>query len=388
MKIALTGGGTGGHFYPLIAVAEEIEKIARQKRLISPSIYYIGNKKYDKISLDKLGIDFLYCPAGKQKITKTFLSNVLNFFDMFKVLFGIFYALIALYKLYPDVVFSKGGYVAYPVCVAARFLKIPLIIHDSDSMPGRVTLRTAKSAMYIGIAFPEAEKYFSKKELEKTSLIGIPIRAELTKNANHKESGDGVKIPFKLHKNKKIILVLGGSLGASYVNDNIIDALGKLLVNFQIVHQTGKKNFEKIQKEAKIYLTNHEHIQDYHPKPFLNTYELKQMYSMADIVITRAGASTLSEISHWGIPSIIIPIPENVSRDQRSNAYAYARISGGVVIEQKNLSPGILLSQINSILLDDKLLNEKRKSALNFDKPEAAKIIANTLISILISHEK
>ena len=387
MKIALTGGGTGGHFYPLIAVAEEIEKIARQKRLISPSVYYIGNKHYDKTTLDNLGINFLYCPAGKKKLTKTLFSYISNFFDMFKILFGIFYAFIVLYKLYPDVVFSKGGYVAYPVCVAARFLKIPLVIHDSDSIPGRVTLRTAKSAMYIGIAFPEAEKYFSKNELKKTSLVGIPMRSELTKNTNSKDNSN-TEMPFGLHKNKKIILVLGGSLGASYVNDNIIDALDKLLVNFQIVHQTGKNNFEKIKKEANIYLMNHKHFKDYHPESFLNTYELKKMYSVADIIITRAGSSTLSEISHWGIPSIIIPIPETVSRDQRSNAYAYARISGGVVIEQKNLSPGILLSQINSILLDDKLLDEKRKLALNFDNPEAAKTIANTLISILISHEK
>ena len=386
MKIVLTGGGTGGHFYPLIAIAEEVEKIARTKRLISPSVYYMGDKRYDKSSLSNLGIDFLYCPAGKRRVNKSFKSAILNFFDLFKIAFSILYSTLVLYKVYPDVIFSKGGFVAYPVCKAAQFLKIPVVVHDSDSVPGRVTLSCAKFAMYIGIAFPEAEKFFSQEELKKTSLVGIPIRSELIRHND--DVNDDTEIPFGLHKKKKIILVLGGSSGAVYINDNILDALDKLLPNFQIVHQTGKDNYQGVKKELKTFLQNNQHAQDYHPVPFLNSYELKKIYSSADLVITRAGSNALAEISHWKIPSIIVPIPESVSRDQRSNAYAYARIAGGVVIENKNLSPSLLLSQINSILLNENLLAEKKSEASNFYKPDAAKTIAEALISILISHEK
>ncbi len=387
MKIVLTGGGTGGHFYPLIAIAEEVEKIARQKRLVSPSVYYMGDKKYDKTSLSNLGIDFLYCPAGKRRVDKSIKSIVLNFFDLFKIAFGILYSFVVLYKVYPDVIFSKGGFVAYPVCKAAQFLKIPVVVHDSDSVPGRVTLSCAKFAMYIGIAFPEAEKFFSQEELKKTSLVGIPIRSELL-NHNDDIDNDDTEMPFGIHKKKKIILILGGSSGAVYINDNVLDALDKLLPNFQIIHQTGKDNYQGVLKELNAVLQNHKHSEDYHPVPFLTTYELKKIYSATDLVITRAGSNTLAEISHWKIPSIVIPIPESVSRDQRSNAYAYARIAGGVVIESKNLSPSLLLSQINSILLNESLLTEKKKEASNFYKPDATKTIAEALISILISHEK
>ncbi len=164
MKIGLVGGGTGGHFYPLIAVAESV-------RAIDPTIelYYFGPHPYNDDELRRLNITYVPCPAGK--LRRYF--SLQNFTDAFRSIAGIFVAWYKLFLLYPDVIFSKGGYTSVPILLMARFYRIPVVIHESDSKPGRASLLARKFARYIGIAYASAASYFPT---EKTALVGIPIR--------------------------------------------------------------------------------------------------------------------------------------------------------------------------------------------------------------------
>ena len=386
MKIVLAGGGTGGHFYPLIAVAEEVRKRALEKRIAAPKIYYLANRQYDETALYDMGIKYVYSPAGKLRISKgNPVSWVLNFFDLFRTFAGIIFALINMYKIYPDVVFSKGGYVAFPICIAARVLKIPVVVHESDAIPGRVTLITARFASHIALSYAESEKYFSEKQLERSALTGIPIRSELIRS--NKDGLESNQEFFDLDPNLPTILILGGSSGSRYINDNIVDSLNLLLKNTQIIHQTGVDNIEEVRKESSVFIRDKSLIKRYHPVAFLNIFTLRKAYSIANLVISRSGSNTLFEISYWGIPSILIPIPETLSRDQKANAYAYARAAGGIVIEQKNLSPNLLLNQINLLLGDKDLYADKKEKARNFSRPDAAFLVAGVLIDILIDHE-
>ena len=169
MKIMLTGGGTGGHFYPLIAIAEKLNEIAEKEKIINLKLYYMSDTPYDKRMLFENGITYLEIPTGKIRI----YASVRNFFDMFKTATGAFLGLVTMFFVYPDVVISKGGYSAFPAVFAARLLRIPVIIHESDSIPGRMNMWSSKFAYRIAISWPAAGDYFPK---EKTALTGQPIR--------------------------------------------------------------------------------------------------------------------------------------------------------------------------------------------------------------------
>ena len=368
MKIVFVGGGTGGHFYPLIAVAEEIDAYAQENQLLRPKKYYFGPGKYDEESLYNADIQYRYCSAGKMRRTKDIVSRIKNLFSVFSIVLGIFKATIDLFAVYPDVVFSKGGYASFPVLWAARFLRIPVVIHESDAAFGRVSKWSASFAAYIAIAYPEAEKELTEKQRKRSALVGVPLRGQVHNNPNP----DAYEL-LKLKKEVPTILVLGGSSGAKYVNENLIDALPLLLKKYQVVHMTGKANYEAIKSETDSFLRDVEGLNAYRPVEFLDVYYMRTVYTVADIAVTRAGSGTLFEIAEWGIPSVVIPIREEVAHDQRKNAYAYARSAGGVVIEEQNLAPNLLIAEIEKILNNQDIYERKAREAREFAKPDAAK---------------
>ena len=151
MRIGLVGGGSGGHFYPLIAVVEALETYPNK-----PDLFYFGPNSYNEVLLKKHKIKFVYCPAGKLRL----YFSIQNFFDVFRNFFGIFVALFKLFLIYPDVIFSKGGYTSVPILFAARLLRIPVVIHESDTVPGRANIMAKNFAKYIAISYPEALSYF------------------------------------------------------------------------------------------------------------------------------------------------------------------------------------------------------------------------------------
>ncbi len=377
MKILFTGGGTGGHFYPIIAVAQAIIEKAKKMRTLPPLFYYMAPSKYNPRALFDNDIEFIYIPAGK--LRRYF--SLLNISDSFKTFFGCIIAIYKMYSLYPDIIFSKGGYASFPAIFAAKLLRIPIIIHESDSKPGRVNSWAGKFARKIALSYPDAAQYF-KTDQNKIAFTGNPIRKDISEPLTN-----GAHEFLHLEDNTPVILILGGSQGAQSINDTVIEALPELLNKYQIVHQTGKNNLEDIKQTTSISLKNHSYAGRYHPFDYLNELALRMCAGVANIIVSRAG-STIFEIASWGIPSIIIPLPCSVSHDQTMNAYAYTRTGAASIIEEDNLSSHILIEEINHIYDSAAIAQTMKERAGAFARRDSADIIADAILNIALEHEK
>lgn len=374
MKILFTGGGSGGHFYPIIAVAEAINKIVKEKRLLPPALYYMADEPYDSRVLFDSNITFVKMPAGK--IRRYF--SLLNISDILKTAVGVIKSLWKVFKIYPDVIFGKGGYSSFPAIFAGRIFRIPVVIHESDSVPGKVNLWASKFAQGIAVSYPEAAKYFPK---DKTVYTGNPLRTDILN-----PHSEGAREFLQLEPGVPVILVLGGSQGSRIINESILEVLPDLVSNFQVIHQTGKNNFDDVSKTAGVILAKNYHKNRYKPFDYINDLGLKMSAGVASLVISRGG-STIFEIAAWGLPSIIIPIGEEVSHDQTKNAFNYARSGSALVIEEINLTPHILLSEINNLLSDKGRMDKMRENTKSFARTDAADVIALKLLEIALSHE-
>lgn len=375
MKILFTGGGTGGHFYPLIAVAQKTYEELDKKHIYDAKFYFMSIDPYDKQALADLQIEFVQVPAGKLRIYASFK----NFIDLFKTAYGVFVAMYKMYKIYPDVVFSKGCYASFPALFAARILRIPVIIHESDMAPGRVTKWSARFARRIAVSYPDLVSYFGEN---KTAWTGQPVREELMKPIK-----DGAYEYLKLKNDLPVIYVTGGSLGAQKINDCVLDALPDLVKKYQIIHQTGSANFEEVKGRAEIKLHGSPFIENYKPFAFLNPLAIKMTAGVAKLVVTRAG-STLFEIASWGTPAIVIPFSKSNGDHARKNAYAYARAGAGTVIEELNLGASELIFAIENILNNPDVYKNMQEGAKGFSRPDAASIIAQEIVQIGLSHEQ
>ncbi|MEI6660178.1 MAG: UDP-N-acetylglucosamine--N-acetylmuramyl-(pentapeptide) pyrophosphoryl-undecaprenol N-acetylglucosamine transferase [bacterium] len=373
MKILLTGGGTGGHFYPLIAIAEKLNELASRDKIVTLKLYYMSDAPYDKRMLFENGITYVQVPAGKMRT----YSSIKNFFDWFTTATGAFFGLLSMFFIYPDVVISKGGYAAFPAVFAAKLLRIPVIVHESDSYPGRLNVWTAKFAKHVAVSWAEAVEYLPK---DKTVLTGQPIRRDLLK-----ANPDGAFEAFKLVSTLPVILVLGGSSGAEFINNSILEVLPDLLSRYQIIHQTGVKNYDDVVSRSRVIMDNNPYFGRYVPIPYLNNLTTRQAAGIATLIITRAG-SALFEIATWGVPSIVISITNSNGDHQRKNAFNYARTNSCLVMEEANLTPHVLEAEVNKLMDDPAKLDEMRKSASTFAQPDAAEKIARAALDIAVSH--
>ena len=374
MKILFTGAGSGGHFYPLIAVAEAINDLVREKKLLEPTLYYAAPDPYDKELLLANNIQFVPTAAGK--IRRYF--SPLNIIDWFKTGWGVLASVLRIFFIYPDVVFAKGGYGSFPMLLAARIFRIPVVIHESDSVPGVVNKWAGKFAEKVAISYPEAAEYFPK---EKVALTGNPIRKSALIPAR-----EGAHEFLKLEADLPVILVLGGSQGAQAINEIILSALPQLVEKYQIIHQTGENNFKEVSGRARVALINSPHAERYKPFGYLNELATRMSAGAANLIVTRAG-SALFEVAVWGVPSIVIPLEGSASDHQIKNAFTYARSGAGVVIEQNNLTPGLLVSEIGRLLSNKEITRAMSEKARGFARVDAAKLIAQVLLDIAISHE-
>jgi UDP-N-acetylglucosamine--N-acetylmuramyl-(pentapeptide) pyrophosphoryl-undecaprenol N-acetylglucosamine transferase len=380
MKIVLLGGGTGGHFYPLMAVAEQLRHLAEAEKLVTPKLYYIGPSSYDAEALLEREITFIPGYAGK--VRRYF--SILNFFDAFKTFFGILHSIWQMYVLYPDVIFTKGGYTSFPTLVAARILAIPVVVHETDSRFGRANKFAANFAQAVAISYPGSEQYIPKVKRDRIALTGNPIREELATPVK-----EGAHAFLGLDENKPTIFITGGSLGAQAINEAVISALPELITRYQIIHQVGKENIDYVKGVTSVILENLKDktaAERYKVFGFLNALSVRMAAGASNLVISRAGGS-IFEIASWGLPSIIIPIPEDVSHDQIHNAFSYARVGGCVVIEQKNLTPHLLVSEIDRIMNTKEVRDELIRNARAFAQPKAAEKIAHLILEIALKHE-
>lgn len=375
MKILFTGGGTGGHFYPIVAVAEAINDEVRERKLLEPQMYYAAPDPYDREIL--LANNITWVPTAAGKIRNYF--SLLNFFDYFKTAWGIARATWRIFFLYPDVVFSTGGYASFPTLFAAKIFKIPVVILNTDATPGKVTKWAAKFAAKIAVGFAECAEHLPK---EKVAHTGNPVRKAALLPA--REGGHEF---LHLKKEVPVILVTGGSQGSQAINDAVIDALPRLLEKYQVVHQTGRANYTEVLGRARVAVPDSATLERYKPYDYFNDLATRMVAGAASLVISRAGAGNIFEAASWGIPAILIPIPEPTSHDQTKNAFAYARTGAAAVIEQNNLTPGLLLSEIERILGSEQARHAMQNAARGFARPDAAKLIANAVLDIALSHE-
>lgn len=374
MKVLFAGGGTGGHFNPLIAVAEALVQISDEQKMVDVHMYFFSDAPYDEALLRQYRIEYRYVPAGKLRLY--FSLKVIP--DTIKTFFGICKAILEVFSVYPDVVFSKGGYCAFPVVTAARLFRIPVVIHDSDSVPGRVSIYSGKFAEKIALVYPDAAKYFKS---DKIAITGLPIRQSVLYPQKN-----GAYEYLRLDSTIPTLLVLGGSQGAEAINNALLDAVPELVKTYQIIHQVGDANVDALTKDAHARLNGNQNENRYKIFGTLNPLALSMAAGVSFLVITRAG-STLCEIAAWGLPAIIVPIPQAISRDQVSNAFHYARTGAAIVIEQENMSPHILQNEIDRLFHHSDVHERMVRAAKGFARIDAAQVIARELLIIAKEHE-
>lgn len=319
--IVLTGGGTAGHVTPNIALIPALQEKGYQ-------ISYIGSYNgIEKKLIEELGIPYYGISSGK--LRRYFDPK--NFSDPFRVLKGFSEAKKLLKQLKPDVVFSKGGFVTVPVVIAAKRCKIPAIIHESDMTPGLANKLCIPSAAKICCNFPETVKSLPEN---KAVLTGTPIRQELM-NGNRKAA----RAFCGFHEQKPVLMVIGGSLGAASVNENIRKILPELLKDFQVIHLCGKGKMDESLSNTPGYI-QYEYIKQ----------ELPDLFALADIVISRAGANAICELHALHKPNLLIPLSAKASRgDQILNARSFERQGFSMVLEEEEITEETLLKTIKEL---------------------------------------
>lgn len=374
IKILFAGGGTAGHIFPIIAVKRAISKNYPQDNF---KFFYVGPQDdFGGLLLSQEGIEVKTILAGKIRRYFEFKSFFSNLIDIFlKAPISFFQALFYNFILSPDIIFSKGGYGSLPLVLSGWFLLIPIFLHESDAMPGLANKIASKFAVEIFTSFPiEKTSYFPPKKM---IAVGNPIRTELL--GGTKEEAKKV---FNLTGEKPVVLVLGGSQGSQRINDNLLLVLAETLESFEIIHQTGKNNFQQVEAEAKV-VASEKLRKYYHPIPFLQEEELRQALAVSELVVSRAGSGSIFEIAATGKPSILIPIPESAQDHQVKNAYLYAEKGAALVIEESNLTPHFFLERTKFLFSQEGRLKEMSENARYFSKTQSAQIIAEYLVTYL-----
>ncbi len=372
MKIVFTGGGTGGHVFPIIAISRELRRLESKSKL---EFYYLGPKdEFGEIFLSQEGIKVKNIFAGKIRRYFSLISFFQNLFDiLFKIPLGIFQSFFWLLFKNPDLIFSKGGFGSFPVVFSGWILGIPIFLHESDISPGLANRILSKFALEIFTSFPKTE-YFP---LKKIYSVGNPIRTEILKG-----SKEEAKAIFRITGEKPVVLILGGSQGAQRINEKILEILPQFLNEFEIIHQCGTKNYKEIRMTTERLLRE-DLKKYYHLFDFLKEDELKNAYAICDLIVSRAGSGSIFEIAALGKPSILIPLPEAAQDHQLKNAYAFKETGAAIVIEESNLTPRFLLERMKFILQNPKQVEKMSLAAKEFSKPLAGKIIANYILEYL-----
>jgi len=376
IKIMLTGGGTGGHLFPLVAVSRKINEICQAESLGEPEIYYLGPGLFLESSLEREAMNFHYSILMTGKWRRYF--SLKNFTDLFKIAFGIIQALWKVWLIMPDVIFSKGGYGSIAAILAGWLYRIPIIIHESDSIPGLANRLLAPFATLMAVSFNEAASYLPEK---KTYFTGEAVRDSFFSPSELEKE----RAILHLTTKKPIIFVLGGSQGAQKINDIILDILPNLLEAAEVIHQTGDSNYNGVLNESRVVLRGltGEQLISYHPVNFLIEPEFVAAMHSADLIISRSGAGTIFEIAASGKAAILVPITDSPGDHNRRNAYVFADNGRAEVIEEANLTPNLLISVIRSILSNPEKKKTMEEKAKKFATPDAARLIAQALLNLI-----
>lgn len=360
LNIIISGGGTGGHIYPAVSIANAIKEIMPDVKILF--IGANGRMEMEKIpaaGFEIKGIDII----GLQR--KLSLKNILI---PYYVLKSIQQVKKIFEEFQPDIVIGTGGYVSFPVLFTAQLLSIPTYIQEQNAYAGLANKVLSKKAKKIFVAFDNLDRFFPK---DKLVVTGNPVRQDLLNIQALKK--DALSF-FSLSENKPVLLALGGSLGAKSINEAIKNNIDFFIQNnIQLIWQMGKTYYSQLSDEHKDYLKQH----NIFFKDFI--YEMPMAYAAADIIISRAGASTIAELAVVGKPSILVPSPNVTDDHQTKNATALANKNAAIVIKDNQIANELIknIEQIINNTEKQKLLSENIKQ---FSKPFAAKEIAELIL--------
>lgn len=368
-RVVFTGGGSGGHIYPLLAVAEALQ--IKLDQLKAPAEFvYLGPKDAYSALLSTRGIPVYPIVSGKMRR----YFSVENFIDAPKFVIGFVQALFKLYFIMPDVVFSKGGTGALPVVIAAWFYRIPVAIHDSDAQPGLTNITSGRFATRVFLSFARAAAFFNKNKVE---ITGAPLRTELL---GERVSREAAKEIMGFDKSQPLVLVLGGSQGAVRINEFVLANLPQFVSMTSVLHQTGAGNFAEVKKLSSVALVNIPIAYRYVPVAYFKD-DMITALTAADVVVARSGSS-VCEFAAFGLPAILIPLAESANDHQRVDAYEFAGTGAAIVIEEANLLRGIFFAQLKNILSDADLRAKMSAASSAFFIPSAATRIVEELMMI------
>ena len=359
-RIFITGGGTGGHIYPALAIAKEIREQNFAK------VFYLGKKNSleQKIAhennFDFLSYDIFGMP---RKLSFNFIKWFI------KLQMATFKALFYCYKYKPQAIFGTGGYASAPTLLAAQIANIPYIIHDCDANPGIVSRYCSKSAVAVSLAFAEAKDKMQNKNI---FINGNPLRKEFSLI-----SKDEARNKLKL-ENKLTLMIMGGSQGAKAINDKVLPILKNLLNNdIQIIFQTGVKNYNAVINQLEEIFPEY----DDYPNLIIEPYFDEMVYPLkaADVVISRAGSLSISEICACSLASILIPYPYAAQNHQLKNALSLEKSGAALCIEEKDLTSEILQEKVLSLKASEEFLSEMQKKAFENSHLGATNSILNLI---------
>lgn len=360
-KIVLTGGGTAGHVWPLLVVAQELRKRSDCRFL------YIGSNGIEQ-DLAAGVVPFEPIPVGKLRR----YIDVQNLFDPFRVVVGFLKARELLGRFKPDLVLAKGGYVSLPVVLAAKGLRIPILVHESDAIFGLANRIAAKHALFVMVGFPK--KFYHVPFDRKLIYTGIPVRSEFLRGAKSylKEIG--------FHPQNKTLFVMGGSQGAHRINRLVSRIAGELLEEFQIIHISGLADLEWLARiRAKLPLYQRKR---YHLVSFLKR-EFPQALVASDLVLSRAGASTLAELAAASKPAVLLPLASAASGHQLKNAEIFAHAGAAQLLDDHQISVEQLAQMLKRLLSSEFRLKAMANKMSLLGKPDAASHIAQIILEIL-----
>ncbi|MCX6117047.1 MAG: undecaprenyldiphospho-muramoylpentapeptide beta-N-acetylglucosaminyltransferase [Proteobacteria bacterium] len=346
--IALTGGGTAGHVMPNLALAPDLAKAGFE-------VIYIGSDGVERSLVEKAGIKFFRVSSGK--LRRYFSWE--NLKDIFKVLLGFFQAIALISRLRPDAVFSKGGFVAVPVCLAAKVLGIPVVSHESDYSPGLANRIIAKFARKLLYSFPETKNFLPESKSER---VDTPIRAELLKGDRNR----GLSL-CGFSSSLPVLLFMGGSQGAQRLNDALFELLPEIVDQFQIVHLSGK---------GKSIPFTHRHYKSFE---FLGN-ELPDVFAATDFVVCRAGANSIFEMLALKIPMLLIPLEIGSRGDQILNAKSFESRGWALTLSELKLSKESLRDSIALLVSKADEIKQAQKSVgVASGNSKIVEIIANSI---------
>lgn len=355
-RFLFAGGGTGGHLYPALAVAQQIKVLKPEAEIL-----FVGTKKkIESRVVPQYGFEFkpIWISGFSRKLT---LSNIL--FPV-KVIVSIIQSLLIVIKLKPRVAIGSGAYVSGPAIWAASVLGAKIILLEQNSYPGITNRILEKKAEEIHITFEESKKFF--REQDKLKLTGNPVRI----NLQLLDKEEALK-KFNLDSRKKTVLIIGGSGGSKDINRAISNSIVELSSqNIQVIWQTGQIYFDEYCKHES---------ESVRVLPFID--DMSAAFSACDLLVARAGATTITEVAYLGIPVIFIPSSHVAANHQYKNAKAISDASAGILIEDKNLN-STLADVIKQLIFDNGRLNELKKNIASFAKPEAANMIAESAIRL------